>query len=274
MRHSWFKDIFQKGSTTYFYSSLFFPRKTLKEVTKLYSYVRVADDFVDAIPQQKKEFEHFAEMTMKMLSGKPVENPVIHALGSVVHSYKLDPKWITEFLEAMRSDLSKSYYATMVELDKYMYGSAEVVGLMMAKIMQVPETGYASARLLGKSMQYINFLRDVNEDLSLGRQYIPQEVLESYRLSSLEYTHTYALQEEFIQMYRDEIKRFLELDDLAREGFAAIPKRFRVAVKTASDMYRWTAKEIAKDPFIIYEKKVKPKKSFIIWQGIKNIFIA
>lgn len=270
--HNTFTSIFKKGSKTYFYSSLFFPKDIQKDVFILYSFVRVADNFVDAVPQQKKDFYAFVTSYKQALQGKDIDNEVITAFVALAKRKKFDQKWITAFLSAMESDLHKNRYDSLAETEAYMYGSAEVIGLMMAAIMQLPKASYPAAQKLGKAMQYINFIRDIQEDNELGRIYLPYKEVKKAGLRGLRYEDAQQNADAFRGFIREQIERYIHWQKEAEEGFSFIPKRYRVAIKTASDMYHYTALKIQADPFIVYKQKVKPSKYQIVQAGLKNAY--
>ena len=78
--------------------------------------------------------------------------------------------------------------------------------------------------------------------------------------------------EQFEAFIKSQIKIYFEWQKKAEVGFNYIPKRMRVAVKTASDMYLWTAKQIYNNPFVVYDMKIKPTWNRVILKGIKNYF--
>ena len=167
--------VFKAGSTTYFNSSLFFPRKMRADVFALYGFVRVADDLVDAIPQDAVGFARFVARYRAARVGTPAEDPIIDDFVALAQRLDFDPAWTDAFLASMEADLTKRIYRTEEEALEYIYGSAEVIGLFMAKIMRLPEESHPAARMLGRAMQFINFIRDVAEDTELGRRYLPLE---------------------------------------------------------------------------------------------------
>ena len=123
-------EIFRKGSTTYYYSTKLFPANIRKEVTQLYNFVRVADDYVDSVPQNTKGFMNFKDEYYRVLSGENSENEVITEFVSLSQRRKFDSKWVDAFLFSMEMDTRKSTYKNLDELNTYLYGSAEVIGLM------------------------------------------------------------------------------------------------------------------------------------------------
>ena len=269
------KSIFKKGSKTYYYSSIFFPKNVRDDVSKLYSFVRMADDYVDAIPQQKEEFFNFVSEYHKALDdGKESGNLVTDEFISLIHEQDFDPEWIDTFLHSMEMDTYKDTYYSIDELKEYLYGSAEVIGLMMAKIMDLPEESYGSARYLGRAMQYINFIRDVEEDIRLNRLYMPSKTLEKHGLRSLNYEETSKNKHQFKDFIDEQIDLYFEWQEKAEEGFKYIPRRYLIPIKTASDMYRWTARKIRIDPFTVYESKIKPSKLLIVKQGLANTILG
>ncbi len=260
-------ETFKKGSKTYFNSSIFFPPEVRKDVFILYGFVRVADNFVDAVPPDAENFYAFKDKYHQALRGQPSGDVIIDDFVKLMDRKHLKPEWVDAFLRSMEMDLQKSEYDSIDETLEYIYGSAEVIGLFMASILDLPEASFHAARMLGRSMQFINFIRDIKEDLELGRRYIP---LTDSSLQSLRREETEAHPEEFIRFHRMQIERYKKWHAEAVSGYAYIPKRYLIPIKTAEDMYVWTAEQIAKDPFIIYEKKVKPSKLRIILRILRN----
>jgi phytoene synthase len=262
--------IFKNGSKTYFYSSVFFPKKVKEDVFVLYSFVRKADDYVDSIPQQKTEFYEFVDKYERCRNGELVDDVVIDSFVDLLERKNFKYEWVDAFLHSMEMDLSISSYNTIEDLKEYLYGSAEVVGLMMAKILGLPIKAYPAARYLGRAMQFINFIRDIDEDIMLGRTYFPQVDLEKFNLSSLEYKYTRKYPLEFKGLIKAQIDRYLTWQEKAENGFRFIPMRYLIPIKTASDMYKWTANQIRKNPYVIYDKKVKPSIKKIVSQVVTN----
>ena len=262
--------IFKKGSRTYFYSTIFFPKTVKKDVFTLYSFLRKADDYVDSIPQDAESFYAFKNLYTDAKSGKVTGNVVIDSFLELANRKNFENKWVDAFLNSMEMDIYKSTYQNMGELMKYLYGSSEVVGLFMAKIMNLPPESFIAARHLGRAMQYINFIRDISEDIELGRVYFPQNNLEEFGLENLEKGHTMMRRDNFNGFIRKQLEIYKSWQIEAENGFSFIPYRYLISIKTASDMYNWTAREIERDPFIVYEKKVKPSTSKIVFNVFSN----
>jgi len=263
--------IFKKGSTTYFYSTLFFPKAIREDVFILYSFVRVADDYVDAIPQQAEEFYAFGAAYQDARNGTPSGDVVIDAFVDLMGRCRFDPSWVEAFLASMESDLFHTPYRTIEDLETYLYGSSEVIGLMMARVMHLPESSLDAARVLGKAMQLINFIRDIEEDCRLNRTYLPADEYESFGLPGITEADAKRHPDEFALFIRSQIARYEQWRKLGEEGYPSIPFRFLVPIKTASDMYSWTGRVIARDPLVVFRHKVKPTPLRVVSQVARNI---
>lgn len=246
-------EIFRKGSTTYYFSSIFFPKDVREMVSTLYAFVRVADDFVDTIPQDKQGFYDFKSKTLGALDGTKSGDHIIDDFVKLAKAQSFDRSWTENFIRSMEADLFVARYETQEDLDKYIYGSADVIGLMMARIMDLPEESFAAARKLGSSMQLINFIRDIKEDLSLGRIYLPLADIRQFGLS--ENIADEKDKEAFSRLVKYEIEKYMKITQEAEKGFGYIPRRLRVSIMTANDMYKWTAKKFPKIQELFLRKR-------------------
>lgn len=263
-------NIFRKGSKTFFYSSLFFPTSIRDDVFSFYSFVRTADNYVDIIPQQKKQFYQFNKELHKGLSGKASKNPIIKNILELTQKYAIKKTWLESFMAAMESDLQAKKNLSQKELDTYIHGSAEVIGLMLAAIFKLEKKAYPSAKKMGKAMQLVNFIRDIDEDNSLGRIYFTKKDLARFKLSDLRYETAQKQPEQFKKFIRHQVKKYRQINQHGKIGFAYLPTELLIPVKTATNMYEWTAEQIYRDPFIVYRTKVKPPVSHILYQLGRN----
>jgi phytoene synthase len=255
---------FKQGSRTYFNSSIFFPRSVRRDVFALYGFVRVADNFVDSVPQDSDGFYGFKDAYQRALKQGPIGDPIIDAFVELGRRKAFDPAWTEAFLHSMELDLSKKEYNRLEETLEYIYGSAEVIGLYMARVMDLAPESLPHAERLGRSMQYINFIRDIDEDRTLGRRYLP---LEGTPLESLDPEHVRSHRREFNDFLRHHLDKYRVWQREAEEGFRYIPRRYLIPIKTASDMYNWTARTIQENPMVVFQRKVKPSKGRI-WRTV------
>ena len=150
-------------------------------IYSIYGFVRYADEVVDTFHDYDKEvlLEEFKNDFYLSLERGISLNPILHSFQRVVIDYNIDLNLIQAFLRSMKMDLTKSNYATYEEYKEYIYGSADVVGLMCLKVFvngdqEKYEELKDSAMALGSSFQKVNFLRDLKQDFNdLNRSYFP-----------------------------------------------------------------------------------------------------
>jgi len=144
--------------------------------------VRFADEIVDSFHDYDKEelFNLFSNDLELALKNKISLNPILNAFQYTYHKYNLDKTLVDAFMNSMRLDLHKSNYVTLEEFNTYIYGSADVVGLMCLKVfVNGDDEKYnelkESAMALGSAFQKVNFLRDLKADFEgLNRSYFPK----------------------------------------------------------------------------------------------------
>ncbi len=146
----------------------------------IYGFVRYADEIVDSFKNynQADLFYDFVEDYNKALERKISLNPIINSFQEVVHKYDLYT-YAVDFLKRMEADLNITEYKTKEDYENYIYGSADVVGLMCLRVFvnnddEKFKSLEKSAKYLGSAFQKVNFLRDIKDDIEyLGRSYFP-----------------------------------------------------------------------------------------------------
>lgn len=170
-----------KYSTSFSWAVRMLSPKIRDAVHSVYGFVRIADEIVDSFHDYKKEdlFNEFENELMLALHRGISTNPILNAFQLTVHKYDIDYDLIASFMRSMRSDLYKSEYETLDDYQEYIYGSADVVGLMCLKIFvsgnqEKYDALKDSAMKLGSAFQKVNFLRDYKDDIGwLSRSYFP-----------------------------------------------------------------------------------------------------
>ncbi|MEE4177655.1 MAG: phytoene/squalene synthase family protein [Bacteroides sp.] len=153
----------------------------------IYGFVRFADEIVDTFHDQDKRalLETFRKDTFEAIEKRMSPNPILHSFQWVVNRYKIDHALIEAFLKSMDMDLYMKTF-NKAEYQEYIYGSAEVVGLMCLRVFYGgDDEGYERlvlpARKLGEAFQKVNFLRDLKADFDeRGRVYFPNVAYESF----------------------------------------------------------------------------------------------
>ena len=156
-------------------------------IYNIYGFVRFADEIVDTFHDYKKEelLDDFEKEYYKALENGISLNPILNSFQATVKRYNITDDLVKSFLKSMRADLSKTAYETQEEYNEYIYGSADVVGLMCLKVFvdgddeKYNELKNAAMRL-GSAFQKVNFVRDLKDDFELlNRSYFPNVDLTS-----------------------------------------------------------------------------------------------
>jgi phytoene synthase len=219
-------------------------------IYNIYGFVRVADEIVDSFEGYPKEdlLNRFEEEYEFSLQSGISTNPVINAFQKTIKEYDINTELVQAFLRSMRADLKKQVYQNQQEIQDYIYGSADVVGLMCLKVfVKGDEDKYLKlkepAMKLGSAFQKVNFLRDLNEDFeSLHRTYFPNINPENIS----EYDKHRVVQE---------IKEDFEE---AYKGIVKLPKEAKLAVYVAYMYYLNLLKKIERTPSrILKEKRIR-----------------
>jgi len=169
-------------STSFSHAVKMLRPKIQNDIYAIYGFVRFADEIVDSFHDYDKKLllDEFEMDLHKALDRKISLNPILNAFQMVVHKYQIDDELIMHFLKSMRADLEKQEYNTTEEYEDYIYGSADVVGLMCLKVfVQGDQNKFEQlkkpAMKLGSAFQKVNFLRDIKDDSeNLHRHYFPQ----------------------------------------------------------------------------------------------------
>lgn len=171
-----------KSYSTSFSSAVKMLAPSIREdIYNIYGFVRFADEIVDSFHQYDKEllFELFEHDLEKALQNKISLNPILNSFQHTVNRYEIPKDLIDAFMKSMKQDLYKKEYQTTAEYQEYIYGSADVVGLMCLKVFvkgneELYEELKHSAMRLGSAFQKVNFLRDLKADFEdLNRTYFP-----------------------------------------------------------------------------------------------------
>ena len=242
------KIITKKYSTSFSIAVNLLSPNIREAIYNIYGFVRVADEIVDSFEDYPKEelLDRFEEEYKYSLKVGISANPVINAFQGTISKYNIDHALVESFLKSMRTDLEKQKYDNQREIDEYIYGSADVVGLMCLKVfVQGDENKFNNlkepAMKLGSAFQKVNFLRDLNEDYeNLNRSYFPN-------ISPNNFTEA------------DKSRVLLEIKndfEEAYKGIIKLPKEAKLAVYVAYKYYFNLLYKIEKTP----SKKLKEKR--------------
>lgn len=221
--------------------------KIRQDIYNIYGFVRFADEIVDTFHDYNKEelFDSFERELTASVKNKISLNPILNSFQHTVHKYNIPKSMIDAFMKSMRLDLHKTTYQSLEEYNDYIYGSADVVGLMCLKVfVNGDEKKYEelkdSAMRLGSAFQKVNFLRDLKTDYEdLNRTYFPNTDLSQ-------------LDEES----KTEIINEIEADFQAGfEGILNLPLEAKFGVYTAYIYYKKLLSKLKKTPSLEIKNK-------------------
>ena len=175
------KVVTQSYSTSFSLATKMLSTSIRNDIYNIYGFVRFADEIVDSFHNYNKKelLNKFENELYYALENKISLNPILNSFQKTVHKYNIDFELIQSFMKSMRWDLNKKKYLNKIEFNDYIYGSADVVGLMCLKVFVKGDKSmyhdlrpYAMA--LGSAFQKVNFLRDLKDDhIGLNRSYFP-----------------------------------------------------------------------------------------------------
>jgi phytoene/squalene synthetase len=178
-----------KNYSTSFSSAVYMLSPSIRDaIYSIYGFVRFADEIVDSFHGFDKEvlIDDFEKDYYKAFNYGISLNPILNSFQQTVKEYNITDDMVQSFLKSMKLDLVKSDYHSQAEYEEYIYGSADVVGLMCLKVFvsgneKQYESLKAEAMRLGSAFQKVNFLRDLKDDnLLLNRNYFPGVDLKSF----------------------------------------------------------------------------------------------
>ena len=178
-------------STSFSFGIKMLSKKFHAPIYSIYGFVRFADEIVDGFHgyNKSKILNQFEKNCFDSIEEGVSMNPILNSFQNVVNKYKIDHVLIHQFIHSMKMDLEVNKIYDQKEYEKYILGSAEVVGLMCLKVFVEGDENlynklYPYAKSLGSAFQKINFLRDIRADYKdLGRTYFPNIDLNNFTIN-------------------------------------------------------------------------------------------
>ena len=234
------RSVTQSYSTSFSMATKMLDVSIRNHIYNIYGFVRFADEIVDSFHEYPKEelLNRFEDDLYFSLKNKISLNPILNSFQKTVNLFSIDKTLIASFLRSMRWDLDKKVYKTEQDYKDYIYGSADVVGLMCLKVfVKGDNTKYEdlkpSAMALGSAFQKVNFLRDLKNDYQeLDRTYFPNVNFNNF-------------DEDSKQLIIDDIEKDFEF---ALKGIFKLPDEVRFGVYTAYKYYNKLLMKLKRTP--------------------------
>jgi phytoene synthase len=235
------KNVTNSYSTSFSLATKMLAKSIRQDIYNIYGFVRFADEIVDTFHDyDKKELlNRFIDELNFSLKNKISSNPILNSFQYTVNKYKIDYELIDSFLKSMKMDLKKIKYNSEKEYKEYIYGSADVVGLMCLKVfVSGNEDSYKklkpNAMALGSAFQKVNFLRDLNADYhDLNRTYFPNLDFKNFDEQS-----KMLIMEDIENDFKKALKGIYELPNNSKFGVYAAYKYYkRLLIKLKKTSY-------------------------------------
>ena len=252
---------------TYYLATLLLPPHKRPAVHALYGFARYADEIVDDLGSTADDEEKAAELVgwgeqvLADVDRGASEHPVTRALVDTVHRWGVPRVHLEDFLASMRMDLTVTGYPTFEDLMVYVHGSAAVIGLEVAHVLE-PAAGVPLAVALpyaadlGVAFQLTNFVRDVGEDLQRGRVYLPGEDLAAFGVER-EQLESGVVDARVRRLLAFEVARCRELYRRAASGVRLLHPTSRDCVRTAAALYGGILDEVEAADYRVLDRRVR-----------------
>ncbi|MEE3062803.1 MAG: phytoene/squalene synthase family protein [Actinomycetota bacterium] len=259
------RQIAAENGRTYFLATRLLAPDQRPAVHALYGFARHADDIIDELNPAldvRTRAERLQNLSDRFFAGGDHrDEPVLAAVDDTIRRYGIAADLFEDFLASMRMDLTVTDYPDRATLNRYMRGSAEVIGLQMLPILGtvgVTEDAAPYAAALGRAFQLTNFLRDVGEDLTRNRIYLPADELAAFGVDRdlMTWCHVHRRTDPRVRdalAAQHEITR--EIYRFAADGIALLQPRSRPCVATALTLYSDILDRIEDCDFSVFSRR-------------------
>ena len=260
---------------TYFLATRLLPPAKRPFVHALYGFARYADEIVDDLAstlsanEKAESLKSWGDEVLANIKSGKSHDHIGAALVDTVNRFSIPISYFEAFLHSMTMDLTVTEYHTYEDLYEYVYGSAAVIGLQMVPILgtvskqSISEANIAAEKL-GTAFQLANFIRDVGEDLTRGRVYLPVTELQSHGVSR-EMLEERIVTPQIKNALREQIQRVRSLQAEAQAGITLLSAQSRACIEAASELYCGIVDEVEKIDYQIFSKRAKTSN----WRRLK-----
>jgi phytoene synthase len=236
-------------------------RERREDITVFYAFCRVVDDIADSVETAPDEKARQLAAWRNWLHASAPEEPALaRDVRELFGKYAITPAMLEELIDGMEMDLRNTRYRTFEELRLYCYRVASAVGLVSVEIFGYRNSACRDYAIqLGYALQMTNIIRDVDQDLAVGRIYLPEEDLARFNYSESDL---------HLRKHNDAFVRLMEFEASRAEGFFAqaaslLPREDRrsmVAAEIMASVYRALLKRMKADRFRVFDKEYRLSK--------------
>ncbi|HEY2950283.1 MAG TPA: phytoene/squalene synthase family protein [Micromonosporaceae bacterium] len=262
---------------SYYLATRLLPAWKRPHVHALYGFARYTDEIVDRVDDggpggRAARLRRWRDRFVAALDGAPVDDPVIPAVRHTIEVFGLDRADFAALLRSMEMDLTVTGYDTYDDLLEYMEGSAAAIGTMMLPVLGCvdPVAAREPARQLGLAFQLTNFIRDVEEDLSLGRIYLPGKDLARFGVTPDDLC-VRVTTEPIRELIAFEVARAREHYDRAASGIPMLTPSSRACVRAAYLIYGGILDEVVRANYDVFGRRATvptPRRLALLAAGL------
>jgi len=250
----------RKSASNFYFSFLLLPRKKREAMSALYAYLRRADDLGDeACGDESSRRAALAQLRAELnraLAGD-AHDPTLCALADTVARYRIPPEYLVAVLDGVEMDLAGRRYGTFAELEEYCYRVASVVGLACIHIWGFRgREALKPARQCGIAFQLTNILRDLKEDASRGRVYLPLEDLRQFDCTA-EDLERGSINGKLVSLIQFEIGRAEEFYAAASKLEPLLDRDGRRVFRAMTQTYRALLDKIRSRPGNVFHRRIR-----------------
>ncbi|MGD6804994.1 phytoene/squalene synthase family protein [Rossellomorea aquimaris] len=251
------EDIIKKHSKTFYKAFSFLPEENRNAVWAIYAFCRRVDDIVDEGENPEVELNLFKEEFSRFARGEHLsESPYWTALHDVFQRYQMEVQPFEDMIRGQEMDLSGRSYHSINELESYCYHVAGTVGLMLLPVLAPGKEKKLrdGAISLGIAMQYTNILRDIGEDLTRNRLYLPRETMMQHGYSA-DLLEENVVNSSFISMWESLAERADSYYQEAMDTMSHYPSYSQIPVQSAAIFYRGILDSVRSNGHNVFSKR-------------------
>lgn len=256
--YAYCRTITRQIARTFYYGSLFLPEEKRRAAWAIYAFCRIADDIADErdlYPDPHSDLARWRAALLDAYAGEP-HGPVMRAWADTLSRYPIPLQPALDLLTGVEMDLAGASYRTFADLRLYCYRVAGTVGLLMAPVLGFSEAAALDAAVeLGIAMQLTNILRDLAEDATRGRVYLPTEELEAFGYSQAELARG-ELTPAFFELMRFQIARAEGYYQRGLRGVRLLDPDARLAIALSGLLYRAILGRIAQRRYDVFSRRI------------------
>lgn len=274
------RTISRNSSSSFYLPFLTLPKDRYLDMCVLYAFMRHSDDIGDneelTLEKRSEELAKWRDDLSDALDGLSECHPILPALKHIAEKHEIPPKYLFDVLDGIESDLHFRQFSTFAELERYCYQVAGTVGVCCIHIWGTKsEAAIQKAIACGTAFQLTNILRDLAEDISRDRFYLPLEDLEKFDLNREDFVQQFQKKQKLDERAREfiafEIQRAEEFYRQAKELTGDLIPAGRAIYSGMFEIYHALLKKIAKSPDQLTKKRMhisKIRKSGIVIRSL------